>query len=334
MADTVSVSFAESTMNAIAEWARPDGHKISPYVTYPFASASAGFWVAIGYLAFVAIGSQVMKARGEPIKGLYGFKFLYNIIQVMLCSYMCIEAGIRAYKGGYTLLPCEPFSQENSVIGDVLYIFYMSKILDFVDTIFIIAECRWKQLTFLHVYHHFTIFLFYWLNLTVGYDGDVYLTIVLNGLIHAIMYTYYFVSLHVTETIWWKPFLTKCQMIQFCFMMLQSGYLMLASPKSNTAADGTITWSQCDLFPRKIIAVYFWYIASLLGLFMHFHIQDVKAAAAKKKAVKAGDAGKTDVVALTSENRRNSGSAEDYDNIPIPLQRRSVSAKGRRSQQK
>ena len=30
----------------------------------------------------------------------------------------------------------------------------------------------------------------------MGYDGDVYVTIVLNGFIHTVMYTYYFVSLH------------------------------------------------------------------------------------------------------------------------------------------
>ena len=53
-----------------------------------------------------------------------------------------------------------------------------------------------SQLSFLHVYHHTTIFLFYWLNGRVNFDGDIYLTIVLNGLIHTIMYTYYFVSMH------------------------------------------------------------------------------------------------------------------------------------------
>ena len=56
-----------------------------------------------------------------------------------------------------------------------------------MDTFFIISKRSWKQLSFLHVYHHFTIFLFYWLNLRTNYDGDVYLTIVLNGFIHSIM---------------------------------------------------------------------------------------------------------------------------------------------------
>ncbi len=77
----------------------------------------------------------------------------------MLCSYMCIEAGVRAYEGGYTLIPGNPFNQTNPNVGFILYVFYLSKILDFLDTAFIIFEKRWKQLSFLHVYHHTSIFL-------------------------------------------------------------------------------------------------------------------------------------------------------------------------------
>lgn len=94
-----------------------------------------------------------------PIGGLYPLKFVYNIIQIMLCSYMCIEAGIRAYFAGYSIIPCNPFNQEQPVMGFILYVFYLSKILDFLDTVFIILEKRWSQLSFLHVYHHFSVFL-------------------------------------------------------------------------------------------------------------------------------------------------------------------------------
>lgn len=29
-----------------------------------------------------------------------------------------------------------------------------------------------EQLSFLHVYHHLTIFMFYWVNANIGYDGE------------------------------------------------------------------------------------------------------------------------------------------------------------------
>lgn len=188
---------------------------------------------------------------------MYALKFVYNIVQVMLCSYMCIEAVMLAFRNNYTLLPCEPFDHENPKVANLLWLFYVSKILDFCDTFFIVMGRKWKQLSFLHVYHHISIFLFYWLNLNVGYDGDVYLTIVLNGFIHTVMYTYYFVSMHA-DKIWWKSALTLSQMIQFVTMNAQAIYLI-----------GT----GCTLYPPNIIKAYLIYIVSLLVLFLNFFIK-------------------------------------------------------------
>ena len=98
-----------------------------------------------------------------------------------------------------------------------------SQVLDFADTVFIIARGKWKQLSFLHYYHHVSIFLTYWyvawrcaidggtedvtyqytdtpplvplplcrLVTVAAYDGDVYYTIIANSAVHAAMYFYY-----------------------------------------------------------------------------------------------------------------------------------------------
>ena len=89
----------------------------------------------------------------------------------------------------------------------------------------------------------------------MGYDGDVYLTIVLNGLIHTVMYTYYFVSLH-TKNIWWKSVLTLCQMVQFIFMNAQAAIVLYLG---------------CD-YPKNITHAYLYYILTLLFLFAHFYV--------------------------------------------------------------
>ena len=86
-------------------------------------------------------------------------KFVYNVVQIMLCSYMCIEAVMIAYRNNYSLMPCVTFDQENPKVANLLWLFYVSKILDFADTVFIILGRKWNQLTFLHVYHHISIFL-------------------------------------------------------------------------------------------------------------------------------------------------------------------------------
>lgn len=43
-------------------------------------------------------------------------------------------------------------------MGNLMYIFYLSKVLDFCDTFFIVMGKKWKQLSVLHVYHHVTVF--------------------------------------------------------------------------------------------------------------------------------------------------------------------------------
>ncbi|KAK7235721.1 fatty acid elongation [Aureococcus anophagefferens] len=193
----------------------------------------------------------IMRAYpGDGIK-LYGVAFLYNIAQVMLCSYMCIEAVIVAKRSNFNLV-CNSYDAKHPPMANVLWLFYASKVLDFVDTFFIVIGKKWKQLSFLHVYHHTTIFLFYWLNLHVNYDGDIYLTIVLNGAIHTIMY--YFVSMH-TRDIWWKKYLTLAQLVQFTCMNAQAIYMFVTG---------------CSATPPRVTAIYFVYIISLFILFLQF----------------------------------------------------------------
>jgi elongation of very long chain fatty acids protein 4 len=103
--------------------------------------------------------------------------------------------------------------------------------------------------------------------LNVGYDGDVYLTIVLNGFIHTVMYTYYFVSLHAKD-IWWKSALTMCQMVQFLVMNAQAIYLLVTG---------------CTEFPKNITMAYGYYIVSLLILFAHFFVTSYMMGGSRKK---------------------------------------------------
>lgn len=105
----------------------------------------------------------------------------------------------------------------------------------------------------------------------MGYDGDVYLTIVLNGLIHTVMYTYYFVSLH-TKEIWWKSALTMSQMVQFVLMNAQAGYIL---------------YYGCQQFPNRIVISYLYYIVSLLVLFAHFFVLSYVVKGSDKKSKKS-----------------------------------------------
>jgi len=261
---------------SILDWADPDNVFRGMNKGWFLSEFETAFTIALGYFLFVVIGSSIMKAGVAPIDP-YPIKFFYNVSQIMLCAYMTIEAGLLAYRNGYSFFPCNSFDSTNGPVANLLWMFYVSKAWDFWDTIFIVLGKKWRQLSFLHVYHHLSIFMFYWLNSHVNYDGDIYLTIMLNGFIHTVMYTYYFICMHTRDPktgkslpIWWKSSLTGLQLVQFVTMMSQGS---------------TILYKQCSGVPLRVSALYVVYILSLFVLFLQFFIASyIKPS--KKKAEK------------------------------------------------
>jgi len=271
----MSLDYLDEIGDKILNYADPEGAFSGATKGWLFTDFKVAACVAGAYLAFVAVGSTLMKA-GLPAMDPYPLKFIYNVSQIMLCSYMTIEGFLIAYRNNYSLYPhCNAYDAENPPLGNLLWLFYASKIWDFWDTIFIIIGKKWKQLSFLHVYHHTTIFLFYWVNVNINFDGDVFLTIVLNGFIHTVMYTYYFICMHTKDPktgkslrIWWKSSLTMLQMIQFLCMMTQAGYLFI---------------TKCPNAPVGVRNLYFLYIFTLLVLFAQFFVQSYVKKPSKKK---------------------------------------------------
>jgi elongation of very long chain fatty acids protein 4 len=212
------------------------------------------------YLLLVAVG-LLMKKPGEeegtvspaiekPVKAL---QLLYNFAQCFLCTYMIYRAVAHFVKKGYSPI-CNEFNTNETGMAEALQIFYLSKIFDFCDTLFIVLRQKWKQFSFLHIYHHVSIFLIYWLLMNVGYDGDVYLTIVLNSFVHLVMYSYYFLAT-LGYSAWWKNYITLLQMGQFLLMNAQAIYIL---------------YFGCP-YPRNITMAYLFYIISLFLLFRDFY---------------------------------------------------------------
>jgi elongation of very long chain fatty acids protein 4 len=56
-----------------------------------------------------------------------------------------------------------------------------------------------------------------WYVANVVPGGDVSITVILNSLVHVVMYSYYLMSTIVTNRsgLWWGIYLTQMQMIQF-----------------------------------------------------------------------------------------------------------------------
>jgi hypothetical protein len=100
-----------------------------------------------------------------------------------------------------------------SLPAKVVFLFNISKVLEFMDTVFIIL--RKRELIFLHYYHHLVTFLFCWyMNLFAAqYNCGPYLFALMNYGVHTFMYFYYFLrSLNIRPP--FDVLITIAQIIQ------------------------------------------------------------------------------------------------------------------------
>lgn len=265
---------------------------------WPVMSLHAALGWCAAYGALVAYGLAVRPPRGPDGKRVSPksaaveavvkpLMLAYNAAQVLLCGWMMAAVLVEAHAAGVAVslstLVCNPFRPAATGIARVLWVFYLSKILDFLDTVFFVVRGKWEQMSFLHVYHHFSIFLTYWLVTAVGYDGDVYYTVVANSFVHLVMYGYYFLSIIFPRegaggarggvgalVSFVGKYVTQLQMFQFVTMNAQAVYIL-----ANNCA-----------YPHPVTYFYLVYILSLFGLFAQFYVRKWFGGKGNKKGAK------------------------------------------------
>ena len=57
-------------------------------------------------------------------------------------------------------------------MAKVIHIYYMSKVVEFLDTVFMALRCKFRQISFLHVYHHASIFVVWWIVTSIAPGGE------------------------------------------------------------------------------------------------------------------------------------------------------------------
>ncbi|XP_055884760.1 elongation of very long chain fatty acids protein 2-like [Biomphalaria glabrata] len=95
-----------------------------------------------------------------------------------------------------------------------VFIVLYSKFIEFMDTMFFILRKHFRQLTFLHVYHHALTVIILWLGLRFLPRGPVILFPLLNTFVHTLMYTYYALTTLGYNMSSCKKYLTMIQIAQ------------------------------------------------------------------------------------------------------------------------
>ncbi|XP_014784232.1 elongation of very long chain fatty acids protein 4 isoform X1 [Octopus bimaculoides] len=187
--------------------------------------------------------------------------FIYNITLIALNFYICFELLVGSYRAGYNYL-CQPVTYSldpNEMrIANAIWWFYVSKLIEMLDTVFFILRQKNEQITFLHVYHHVTMFPIWWIGTKWVAGGQSFLGALLNSSIHVMMYSYYGLSAlgpAMQKYLWWKRYLTIVQLVQFVVGMIHATQSLLLS---------------CN-FPVWMHWALIFYGMSLLLLFLNFY---------------------------------------------------------------
>ncbi|CAF0863082.1 unnamed protein product [Adineta steineri] len=175
------------------------------------------------YLAIVLYGPRYMKYR-EAFHISTTVLFTYNMALVLLSAYIVEEIFVGVYRCRYNLI-CQrmniSYDKNEMKITKILWFYYFSKAIEFLDTIFMIARKRFTQITFLHVFHHSSMLLLWWVVLTWVPSGQAWAGPFLNSIVHVIMYSYYALSAipSLRDKLWWKRYITQFQLIQFVIVL-------------------------------------------------------------------------------------------------------------------
>ncbi|ESO02220.1 hypothetical protein HELRODRAFT_188628 [Helobdella robusta] len=251
--------------------------------------------IVILYLIFVVAAPRIMEKR--PAMDLKKLIIVYNFALVGLSGYMCVEFLLVATLLGYSY-SCQPVDWEYKrdslnmrsvrknlssaidkgckifwnfgnvvkyfgyVMINVSWLFFFSKIVELADTVFFILRKKNSQVTFLHVYHHATMIINWWMAAKYVPIGQSFFVGVVNSFIHTLMYVYYALAAlgpEMQKYLWWKKYMTKLQLIQFVLVVSHTG-------------NNLFYRMDCD-YPWLYNTITFYYTWSMLFLFLNFYYQ-------------------------------------------------------------
>ena len=207
--------WAGNTANSLEHVFDSHGPPPAPHVSL------VGALVVSGLYLFSVLVASFIQVIAKP-KDMPRFKFFYNALQMIVCSYMAVEAFFCGSESGYVFMACNSHVLVSSRIARLYRLFYLSKLLDFCDTALIVVGKKWRQLSFLHLLHHAGSLVMTALMLKVPNNIELLSTVGVNTTVHLLTYTYFFVDshLHQGSTVWWKRHVLRAELLQFFVLLM------------------------------------------------------------------------------------------------------------------
>ncbi|KXJ77954.1 hypothetical protein RP20_CCG006019 [Aedes albopictus] len=213
--------------------------KALPFMDNPLPT----FGMIVTYLAWVlVVGPTYMRDR-KPLQ-LTRTLFYYNLFQVLLSAYMFYE------------------------MFNLCYVYYLSKLSEFADTVFFVLRKKKSQISWLHLYHHSLTPIEAWILTKFLAGGNTTLPNIINNFVHTLMYFYYLLSSmgpRYQKYLWWKKYMTEIQIAQFIICIVHAINALV---------------KDCA-YPKFITSLLLLNASIFFVLFMNFYWENYKKSAAK-----------------------------------------------------
>jgi len=178
------------------------------------------------YILITGLLFLLTKHRAEALKPetrkLRVVMVAYNASNVAISAYIVHQ--VLTYKMRHkSAFMCNSLNLDDDglQISFVFYVFFLQKLWEFMDTWLFIIRKSFRQITFLHLFHHSSITVVVGSILPFEFNGDMYLPILLNSCVHILVYLHYLLTSFGIRS-FWSPYLTALQLGQFSCILTQS----------------------------------------------------------------------------------------------------------------
>ncbi|XP_048224524.1 elongation of very long chain fatty acids protein 7 [Perognathus longimembris pacificus] len=237
---------------------------------WPLMSSPLPQTIILGlYIYFVtSLGPKLMENR-KPFE-LKKAMITYNFFIVLFSVYLCYEFVMSGWGTGYSFR-CDlvDYSQSPQAMRmlRVCWLYYFSKFIELLDTIFFVLRKKSSQVTFLHVFHHTIMPWTWWFGVKFAAGGLGTFHALLNSAVHVVMYCYYGLCAMgpaYQKYLWWKKHLTSLQLVQFVFVTIHIGqFFFMEDCKYQFPIFQYIIMSYGCIF--LLLFLHFWYRAYTKG---------------------------------------------------------------------
>lgn len=184
--------------------------------------------ILAAYVVFVKVIGPVMMKDSKAFD-LRPLILIYNAVMVVANTIMATRVIYYAFYSGYYAVwftvPDLSTHPNSLLLLNISWYYLLLRISECIETVMFVLRKKFRQVSFLHVFHHVSVILSVYLYTKYGAFTIAGFELAFNALIHVVMYAYYFLSAcgpSIQKYLWWKKYLTTLQLIQFVIMIMRN----------------------------------------------------------------------------------------------------------------